>query len=1791
MKTNSILFFGILTILLYGLPFLNYAQTNEIIIGNGTNLSKQFPINRQFNYTKCELIYTSQEIGQAGWIKEIDFFKGIDDASGDINNVKVSFKYTNENELYNGIWDSTGYSEVFSGTIINSTEPGWKTLILAEPFLYNGQENLAITIDHGFQALANIVPKWQYTVLSNGTTRCRVGQSNLILPDSLYTRVGRPNIRIIKDPIKTETDFLTIGTGTQQSKLFPINRQSNYSRWEGLYTKNEIGHEGVIYTVSFYKANTLSDGDILNVKVYIKHTNQSEINTGDWSETGYTEVFNGTLPDNSTSGWKTITLTQPFKYNGNNNLAITVDHGYQLFTNNYPEWQYTKTAGKMSRAADKDNQMPVRLMEKTGRPNLKLEIGCKLPIAHAGNDKVVCEGYSVILGDQIAATGGFPPYSYNWFPTDFLNSSTIEHPTATPLKSLFYELVVSDYFGCKSIPDKIEVKVNKPTDEYSFRKDATVLACQGRFYDSGGKKEYQYNEDYTVTFYPCDVFNKVTFNFIEFDLEYEKSCDDFLKIYDGPNTSSPLIGSYCGRNNPGYVNSTNPDGAITFVFHSDNEITGKGWMADIKCVKKTCTELAGTPVITFSGDQCTSGEATISLINNIGTFNKWEFSYNNIDFKDLPDGTMYPYHSYLKTTTYFRALVKNSVDECYTSSVGFHTGRKYYVNDRDTKDDIYCTTVGNDQMDGLSPKTPKESVQSILDSYDVSACDTIYVDAGLYERAINITASDYGSSEANIEIIGATQETTIFSAKYPDQVTFKDASYVKISVMTFRGNGNTNNNINIFNSSHNCISSCLVSNAKKSNVNIVGEKLFSSNNLINNNSINSEIENSSALKFIGNARNNNVSGNIINQQRSRNIPAISIYTKPGSHINNLKINNNIINSFDIGISIKSEGMIGLISNISVSENTINIEMSENADGGCLFAESVSDSLKVFSNQFNGGFAGIQFRNQIEKSEIYNNYISKSRFGIIGSENGVSHKIYFNSFYNYECNIYFPNSPNNKWFVKDNVFYTRSGSCIMVINNPEFGDLDYNLYYTENGSILAYNNNENIYTTLSDWKEEAHQNWPGKDDEHSIYGDPLYLNLGANNLDIEYISIANFAGIPINGFSFDIANHQRKTPPAIGAFDPVFTSFIVNYNVINETFDSPGRITLDIAGGKPPYRILWEEKRYPDNYAAILAEKVPFFNQLGYSLDQINGFIDQMESTPVLYPLISGKYHVTITDSDGSASSLVIPVGTELISNSSANVNYENYSLIKTKDSEWQDGIILFDNIFHSDTSGFIIFNVDSINSEFAIGLLPQNNNISSYLELKYGVHIINNSLNIIINGVETTNIATISSGSKIEIGIEGGNILVLVNNNEVYKFSNITKGYYQGCTLLKSLGASLKQIIFHPIPISLNLGFFMTPHDAACYNSNSINYSLDISFNTFINANVGLKWFLNNNPTPVLTETYFGHNLQRNFPGTSSIIVGSGDEVRLELTYTYMFGGTNTLSRSYTFSNQADWVGVNNLTLSPINRLTKPITQSWGQTSNAYTYNTLNSSTNGKTQFIFKPLLNNELVLFGLNPVSSSNSSFDGYGLVYFKFSSYTSLWYIAENQLYPVTSMSSFSDFENLISIEKLGLNFNCKVNGTSAFSFNATQPIVDLNADFFTISPGSTLKYTSTTFSCPQQHCSYYGLKKESDGNIYKPILLPNPANPGSYLRYLPIKFEEEYTVEPFSSLSCKIYKTSNQQFITSLAPFSTGYNQFKINLSNLSLLEGEYYTLEISNSKGEKWFLRFFNLLSECIICEGM
>ncbi|MEY2630196.1 MAG: hypothetical protein RLZZ469_1093, partial [Bacteroidota bacterium] len=117
------------------------------------------------------------------------------------------------------------------------------------------------------------------------------------------------------------------------------------------------------------------------------------------------------------------------------------------------------------------------------------------------------------------------------------------------------------------------------------------------FTDAGGQNDtYNISTDYTITFTPSVATNKIQMVFSAFATENNY---DGMVIYNGPNTSSPIIasalpvgtsavncpaGSFYGTTSPGTITSTDASGAITIRFRSDGSTNLAGWLASISCI-------------------------------------------------------------------------------------------------------------------------------------------------------------------------------------------------------------------------------------------------------------------------------------------------------------------------------------------------------------------------------------------------------------------------------------------------------------------------------------------------------------------------------------------------------------------------------------------------------------------------------------------------------------------------------------------------------------------------------------------------------------------------------------------------------------------------------------------------------------------------------------------------------------------------------------------------------------------------------------------------------------------------------------------------------------------------------------------------------------------------------------------------------------------------------------------------------------------------------------------------------
>ncbi len=183
--------------------------------------------------------------------------------------------------------------------------------------------------------------------------------------------------------------------------------------------------------------------------------------------------------------------------------------------------------------------------------------------------------------------------------------------------------------------------------------NGSFTTCSGTFYDSGGSGgSYTSNQNRTLTFYPATPGAKVQLDFGSFSLE---SNYDYLSIYDGNSTSSTQVGRYTGRNNPGQITSSAPDGSLTIFFTSDGSIVSSGWAATVSCCASTgIASISATSTSILFGSNTTLN-ATNACGNTTSTI-QWQQSIDSMSWADVSGATNTtlttspPYH------TYYRAI-------------------------------------------------------------------------------------------------------------------------------------------------------------------------------------------------------------------------------------------------------------------------------------------------------------------------------------------------------------------------------------------------------------------------------------------------------------------------------------------------------------------------------------------------------------------------------------------------------------------------------------------------------------------------------------------------------------------------------------------------------------------------------------------------------------------------------------------------------------------------------------------------------------------------------------------------------------------------------------------------------------------------------------------------------------------------------------------------------------------------------------------------------------------------------
>ncbi|WP_136668477.1 S8 family serine peptidase [Flavobacterium sp. H122] len=252
-----------------------------------------------------------------------------------------------------------------------------------------------------------------------------------------------------------------------------------------------------------------------------------------------------------------------------------------------------------------------------------------------------------------------------------------------------------------------------------------VNYCEsGKFYDTGGPNgNYQNAEYYTKTIYPNTSGDRIKVIFESFNLE---TCCDRLTIYNGPNTSNPIL--YNGSSiSPGTLASTHTSGALTFTFTSDGSVVGTGWNATVIC--EPMPPCPNSPS-NLTSSNITINSATINWNEN-GDSTSWEYflvpsgtsptgqgtvtTQKPLTLTDLTSNTNYDF--------YIKSICSNG-NSAFSNVLSFKTLADYCGGDH-----FYDTGGANGNYKGyenytttIHPNAAGERIRATFNTFQLDGC-------------------------------------------------------------------------------------------------------------------------------------------------------------------------------------------------------------------------------------------------------------------------------------------------------------------------------------------------------------------------------------------------------------------------------------------------------------------------------------------------------------------------------------------------------------------------------------------------------------------------------------------------------------------------------------------------------------------------------------------------------------------------------------------------------------------------------------------------------------------------------------------------------------------------------------------------------------------------------------------------------------------------------------------------------------------------------------------------------------
>ena len=225
-----------------------------------------------------------------------------------------------------------------------------------------------------------------------------------------------------------------VGNGTSGQNIAPINLYYNYSYTQQIYTATQINGDcslpGTIESISFYYAGSVTKTH--PITVFMKTTDKTSFSSNtDWETVTADDIVYDANWTVSTAGWVTITLNEPFAYDGESNLLIAIDKEYGDSYSNQ-SFRYTAVTNNqvIHYRSDSTNPDPYSPTTATGTsanlPNIQFNMTIAHPAPSALTLDEVVINTATISWTAPTTTNTITGYAY-----EYTDGETIETGTTT----------------------------------------------------------------------------------------------------------------------------------------------------------------------------------------------------------------------------------------------------------------------------------------------------------------------------------------------------------------------------------------------------------------------------------------------------------------------------------------------------------------------------------------------------------------------------------------------------------------------------------------------------------------------------------------------------------------------------------------------------------------------------------------------------------------------------------------------------------------------------------------------------------------------------------------------------------------------------------------------------------------------------------------------------------------------------------------------------------------------------------------------------------------------------------------------------------------------------------------------------------------------------------------------------------------------------------------------------------------------------------------------------------------